>query len=522
MRLPAVAIACAFAFGIAIGLWPGVAQHESSSAFLRAALLSAVLLIMAVAFLSARNRLYSASILSLSTWIVLGACGAAISNQPKPNNYILNLIDGGKIDLHTPLRWHGVLRDEPTALPWGTAYDINLTGVDFEERLIPIDGGLRVSYSPHGPDAALPDVHAGDEVAVVTQARLPQLFRDEGAFDRREYLRSQGVDLTATLRSSELLERIVTANNSPHTALARLRRRLRENLAAVLPNSPDEAAVLRAMLLGDRSFLDRSESVNFQKTGVFHVLVVAGLHVGAFAAFLFWLARRMRLSRFWTSLTVILCVTCYVAVVEQRPPVIRAALMTFVVVLALLFFRRVELLNSVAVAALILLLASPSLLADSSFQLSFLSMFCIAALALPWLEQTIEPFTRGMRGWRDVTRDVSHPPRRGPIPYRPAFRRHLVRGKVPGAFAHALPAAPLGDCTGLSRRRDDCPHAGLANRYVAVASPRFSPRYAFWTTRKSVCRSSDGNSRSAWFCHSGSLDLLAWTRPRFSRCHCAG
>jgi hypothetical protein len=30
--------------------------------------------------------------------------------------------------------------------------------------------------------------------------------------------------------------------------------------------APEEAAVLRAMLLFDRSFLDRSESVNFQKT----------------------------------------------------------------------------------------------------------------------------------------------------------------------------------------------------------------------------------------------------------------
>ena len=434
MRLPAVAIACAFAFGIAIGLWPGVAQHESSPAFLQVALLSAVLLITAAAFLSARARLYSAVILTLSAWIVLGASGAAISNQPKPKNYILNIVDSGEIDLRTPLRWHGVLRDEPTSLPWGTAYDINLKGVDFEERLIPIEGGLRVSYSSHGPDALLPDVHVGDEVAVVTQARLPQLFRDEGAFDRREYLRSQGVDLTATLRSPELLERTVTANNSPHTALARLRRRLRENLAAVLPNSPDEAAVLRAMLLGDRSFLDRSESVNFQKTGVFHVLVVAGLHVGAFAAFLFWLARRMRLSRFWTSLTVILCVICYVAVVEQRPPVMRAALMTFVVVLALLFFRRVELLNSVAVAALILLLASPSLLADSSFQLSFLSMFCIAALALPWLEKTIEPFTRGMRGWRDVTRDVSHPPRVAQFRIDLRSVATWFEAKVPGAF----------------------------------------------------------------------------------------
>jgi competence protein ComEC len=50
--------------------------------------------------------------------------------------------------------------------------------------------------------------------------------------------------------------------------------------------APEEAAVLRAMLLGDRSFLDRSESVNFQKTGVFHVLVVAGLYKEAVATYL--------------------------------------------------------------------------------------------------------------------------------------------------------------------------------------------------------------------------------------------
>jgi len=43
--------------------------------------------------------------------------------------------------------------------------------------------------------------------------------------------------------------------------------------------APEEAAVLRAMLLFDRSFLDRFESMNFQKTGVVHVHVVAGLHV---------------------------------------------------------------------------------------------------------------------------------------------------------------------------------------------------------------------------------------------------
>ena len=50
------------------------------------------------------------------------------------------------------------------------------------------------------------------------------------------------------------------------------------------------------MLLGDRSFVDREESKDFQKTSVFHSLVLAGLHVGALAVLLFGAARKMRLS----------------------------------------------------------------------------------------------------------------------------------------------------------------------------------------------------------------------------------
>jgi competence protein ComEC len=410
MKLPAVAIACAFALGIAIGFRLVVANFASSAQFLAVALSAVIVLFVACIVLVSRSHLWTATSLSLATWLALGICGASIANQPKPKNYILNLIDRGEIDLHAPLRWHGILRKEPATLPWGTAYDVELTGVDFEERTVPVQGGLRATYSPHSEESAAINVHAGDGITIVTQARLPQMFRDEGAFDRRAYLRRQGVDLTATLRSAALLEKVSTAKVSPSRELARIRHELREALSNLFPSAPDEAGVLRAMLLGDRSFLEHSESLNFQKTGVFHVLVVAGLHVGAFAAFLFWLARKLRLSRLWTSFTVILCVLAYVAVVEQRPPVLRAALMTIVVVVALSFFRRVELLNSVAIAAVILLVSSPALIADSSFQLSFLSMFCIAGLAAPWIEKSIELYARGMRGWRDVTRDVSHPP----------------------------------------------------------------------------------------------------------------
>ena len=171
------------------------------------------------------------------------------------------------------------------------------------------------------------------------------------------------------------------------------------------------AGMLRAMLLGDRSFVDRDEARDFQKTGAFHVLVVAGLHVGAITVLLFWLGHKLQWARVWTVASTLLLLLGYVAVVEQRTPVLRAALMAAIVVVGGFFFRKLGLLNSAAIAALLLLVAKPSALGDSSFQLSFLAIGCIGGLALPWLEGTVQPYARALRGWRDVTKDISYEPR---------------------------------------------------------------------------------------------------------------
>src|SRR5581483_3120099 len=49
-----------------------------------------------------------------------------------------------------------------------------------------------------------------------------------------------------------------------------------------------------------------------------------------------------------------------------------------------IFFRRLDPLNSAAIAALILLIARPLALRDSSFQLTFAAIGCLVGLAAPW------------------------------------------------------------------------------------------------------------------------------------------
>jgi competence protein ComEC len=411
MRLPAVAIGAAFACGILLGLHPVVARNAASLLILSCSFAIIAVLVLSGLLFVKIGRLFLAASASLLSWVSLGFLGVCIAEQPRESDHVISLIEQGRVPLKTPLRWHGHLRDEPTRLPWGYGYEIEISGVELAGALHPARGGLRLSFTAGLEGALPPDLHAGDEVAVLTEAKQPQVFRDEGAFDRRAYLAQQNIDLVATLRAPQLIERISPPAATISTALARARRRLCDEIDELFAGTPQVAGVLRAMLLGDRSFVDRTEATDFQKTGVFHVLVVAGLHVGAIAFALYWVGRKLRLSRVWTMLFTLSMLGAYVAVVEQRAPVLRAAMMAAMVVLGGFFFRRLELLNSAAIAALILLAARPLALRDSSFQLTFVAIGCIAGLALPWLAKTVQPYVRALRGWRDVTRDAAHEPR---------------------------------------------------------------------------------------------------------------
>jgi competence protein ComEC len=411
VKLPAVAVTAVFICGILLGLYPPIARYSSSSVLLVCLFAFAILLIAFGLILTKRENLLPGLAVLGMTWVCLGVLGACIANQPLPAEHVLTLLERGQIDLHTPLRWHGRLRDERSTLPWGYGYEIELSSVDYQSTSVPARGGMRLSYTPRPGANALPDLHAGDAVSVLTQATRPQMFKDEGAFDRRAYLAQENIHLVANLRAPELLQRVSVAKPTFSTLLARARRRLRDQVDTMFGTTPQVASVLRAMLLGDRSFVDRDEATDFQKTGVFHVLVVAGLHVGALAAFLFQAGRKLRLRPAWTVLFTLTILFSYVAVVEQRSPVLRAALMAVIIVLGRLFYRRLELLNSAGLAALILLIAKPLAIRESSFQLTFLAIGCIAGLAMPWLARTVEPYAQALRGWRDVTRDVAHEPR---------------------------------------------------------------------------------------------------------------
>jgi competence protein ComEC len=140
-------------------------------------------------------------------------------------------------------------------------------------------------------------------------------------------------------------------------------------------------------------------------------MVLAGLHVGALAAFFLWAARKLHFGLFPRVLLTIFALAAYAGIVEDRPPILRAVLMAAVFLSAKLIYRRMDLINVAAISALILLAMKPSELFDASFLLSFSSIAAIAAIAVPCIARTSEPYRLALNHLSDVSRDVSHAPR---------------------------------------------------------------------------------------------------------------
>ena len=426
--IPLFWMAAALALGIALGDRMLVAPL--------AWLAFALVAVLAGLLLARRRRHWPAFALALTAWCLVGVAASTCRRAARAPTRVDLLVRHGDLDLSEPLRWRGRLRDDPLRMPWGWSYVIGLQSVEVQGKIIPVSGGLRLTlYTDRDEHSRAPALRAGDSVEALAQARLPRDFLDPGSFDYRGYLVRQGIELTGTLRAAVLLRRLPGPAPDLAQRLARARGALIAEANRLFP--PRQAPVIRAMLLGDRSFVSSRVAEIFQKAGAYHVLVIAGLHVAALTLALFWVCRRLRLSPGVTTLVVLAALGAYVAVVQDRPPVERAALMAAAVLAARLFFRRVSLLNSVSFAAIVLLLAKPSELGDSSFQLSFLAAAVIAVVGLPWIGRAASPYRRGLSHLNDSTRDGGFPSRVAQFRLELRLLRDWLSSRLPRRAARA-------------------------------------------------------------------------------------
>src|ERR1700676_3034678 len=97
-----------------------------------------------------RNWIFPAAVFAAGAWLSVGIAASNFERASIPPNLASTLIESGKLDSGTALRWRGRLRSDPLQLPWGMRYEINLDEVESSAGVTPVAGGLRLTYYSNG------------------------------------------------------------------------------------------------------------------------------------------------------------------------------------------------------------------------------------------------------------------------------------------------------------------------------------------------------------------------------------
>ncbi len=144
---------------------------------------------------------------------------------------------------------------------------------------------------------------------------------------------------------------------------------IRGVLMSILPDR--EAGLLTGMILGDKSAVPDEVKDDFRSSGLYHLLVVSGAHIGFFLTFLTLLLSPLSLPLHLRRRILLLGVWSYALLAGGNPATIRAALMISLFLLSFELKRVVSPWNLWGSAALLILLLYPQQLFQPGFQLSF-------------------------------------------------------------------------------------------------------------------------------------------------------
>ncbi|HKI90069.1 MAG TPA: ComEC/Rec2 family competence protein, partial [Draconibacterium sp.] len=158
----------------------------------------------------------------------------------------------------------------------------------------------------------------------------------------------------------------------------------------------EQFEILSALTLGYKRGLDPEIKTVFSSSGAMHVLAVSGLHVGIiYGVLLFILGflKRRKAGRLLFVLLTLFCLWAFAFITGLSPSVERAATMFSLLVIGENLKRRINVYNSLAASAMLLLLLNPNNLFEVGFQLSYAAVFGIVFLQ-PKLAKTIKVKTK--------------------------------------------------------------------------------------------------------------------------------
>jgi competence protein ComEC len=221
------------------------------------------------------------------------------------------------------------------------------------------------------------DLYPGQIIEIAGEYRLPSVKRNIGGFDEQRYFWINNWDGKIGTYIDQVT--VIGEQKTAKYLLAKILHKSKNYYQSLIRKAMNdrEYAVINALVLGDRAYMDSDTKELIRKLGLSHLFAISGLHVGIIIITFIIILDRLFISREKTYLILLLLLPIYALIIGGTPSVVRSVFMAELMLLAMLIKKKSDIYTNLMIAAFIIILFSPKTLLSVGFQLTFLITYGI-------------------------------------------------------------------------------------------------------------------------------------------------
>lgn len=219
------------------------------------------------------------------------------------------------------------------------------------------------------------DLQYGDKIKFVGEFVEPEVARNYGGFNYKEYLKSLKIYGTCKANSVKVIGK-EKVNDIPKLSNS-IYLKIEEKLDTLFEK--DISSFIKGIVLGDKSNIDEDIQENFRISGISHILAVSGMHV-SYIILVIDLIFKKSFGKRKTKFIIILFLIFYMFLTGFSPSIVRASIMNIIILGAGIFHRKNDLATSISLSLLIILIYNPFLIENIGLQFSYIATIGIIIL----------------------------------------------------------------------------------------------------------------------------------------------